>query len=190
MKRLCLALLTALVPFGPGAFAQDGDGDLGRLRTGIIQSPVLVIDFDRVYEESAYGLRVIADLEEESAGIAAQNRKIEAELIAEERRLTEQRAQMDPATFQKLAEEFDLRVQGLREEQDSKARALGQRSEEARLHFFSIAQPIIEDLMRSSGAVVLLDKRAVYLAIDAVDLTERAIARLDARIDDGGTTDQ
>ena len=62
----------------------------------------------------------------------AENRRIEAELTAEERTLTEIRDDLSPVQFRARAAAFDEKVQRLRREQDEKARALGQTDEEAR----------------------------------------------------------
>ena len=57
-------------------------------------SPVLTIDSERMFRESAFGRRVSAEIEARSIELAAENREIEAALEAEERELTEQRPDM------------------------------------------------------------------------------------------------
>jgi hypothetical protein len=42
------------------------------------------------------------------------------------------------------------------------------------------------EILRSRGASVLMDNRAVLLSVDGVDITEEAIALIDARIGEGG----
>ena len=63
----------------------------------VAQSPILTIDSDRVFNESAFGLRVADDVETQSAEISAENRLIEADLKAEERKLTDQTILTDDA---------------------------------------------------------------------------------------------
>lgn len=183
MLRRLAAICTLLAGLGPAALWGQGIG--GPLDTGLAESPILVIDVERLFAQSAFGERIETELEAEGAAIAAENRRIEAELIEEERRLTEQRATMPPADFRVLAEAFDEKVQRLRSEQDAKARALSARNEEARGRFLLLAEPAIERLMRETGAVLILERRAVFVASDAVDATDRAIALLDAEVGDG-----
>ncbi len=38
--------------------------------------------------------------------------------------------------------------------------------------------PVLSDLVRERGAVVVLDRRDVFLSADAIDITDEAIARL------------
>lgn len=181
--RLAACLCAALLGLAPVAAPAQGIG--GPLAEGMVQSPVLVIDFDRVFTESAFGERINAEIERDGSAIAAENRRIEAELIEEERRLTELRPTMAPEAFRELADDFDEKVQRLRDEQDSKARALGNRSDEARRQFLGVAQPVLEQLMRETGAMLILERRAVFVAADAVDVTERAITLIDEEIGTG-----
>jgi Skp family chaperone for outer membrane proteins len=183
MLRRFAALCVLLAGLGPAGAMAQGIG--GPLDTGLAETPILVIDVERVFSQSAFGQRIEAEIEREGAAIAAENRRIEAELIAEERRLTEQRPGMPPAEFRVLAEAFDEKVQRLRSEQDAKARALSVRGDEARRRFLQLAEPAIERLMRETGAVMILERRAVFVASEAVDATDRAIALLDEEIGDG-----
>ena len=181
MRRLFLALALAVAP-APQATAQSPGGPLD---PGVVRSPVLVIEFDTVYARSAYGQRVSRQLEAEGAEIAAENRRIEAELTEEERRLTEQRKSMAAEDFRELAAAFDEKVQTLRQQQDVKARSLNQRSEEAQRRFLDLARPVLERLMRESGAAVILERRAVFVAADVIDVTDDAIRLIDAAIGPG-----
>lgn len=167
-----LLILTLCVGVAFESRAQDG-----------VQSPVLVIDFERAFAESAFGRRLNEEVEREGNAIVAENRRIEAELSAEEQRLTDQRADMPPDQFRALADAFDQKVQRLRAEQDAKAEALGSRGEESRIEFLQAARPVLERLMRETGAAVILERRSVLVAVDAVDITDRAIERIDAQVD-------
>lgn len=181
-RALAKALFGALLCLGSPMAAQQS---LGLGQADVVQSLILTIAPDRLYAESAFGQRITREIEEEGASIAAENRQIEAELTAEERELTELRDSLDADVFRDRARAFDEKVQRLRREQDEKARALGQRSEEARRALLSAAQPVLLQLMRESGAVAILDRRAVLLSANSVDITEKAIERVDAQFGDG-----
>ncbi|APZ54645.1 OmpH family outer membrane protein [Salipiger abyssi] len=161
------------------AAAQDS------VQPGVVQSQILTVEIDRLFAESAYGQRITRMLEAEGSEIAAENRRIEAELTAEEKDLTEKRATLSPSEFRALAEAFDQKVQELRREQDTKARSLGNLSEERRRQFLAAAEPVLAQLMREAGAAVILDKRTVFLSAGVIDITDTAIARIDAAIGDG-----
>lgn len=174
---LCLSLLAGGMTSSAG-FAQEQQG----INTPLIRTPILVVDFESAFAQSAFGRALNAALEQEGAAIVAQNRQIEAELTEEEQRLTEQRASMSPEEFRPLAEAFDEKVQRLRAEQDAKAEALRSRGDDSQIEFLRVARPILRELMSEASAAVVLERRSVLEAADAVDVTERVIARIDALV--------
>ena len=176
------ALLGALLCVALPVQAQQ-DGGLANL--GVVQSLILTVAPDALYAQSDFGQRIVREIEAESVEIAAENRRIEAELTAEERELTELRDSLAPADFRARAEAFDEKVQRLRREQDEKARAVGQRSDDARRALLNAAQPILLQLMIESGAVAVLDRRSVLLSVESVDITDEAIQRVNAEFGAG-----
>lgn len=146
---------------------------------------VLLVSQDRLFSASLYGKAVQGRIEEVSRTLQAENRKIEADLEAEERRLTEQRKILPAEEFRTLAEAFDAKVEGIRAAQEAKARSITQQREAERQRFFEIAVPILAQLMAEQGAVAILDKSAVVLSFDRIDITDTAIARIDAELGDG-----
>ncbi len=176
------ALFGALLCVALPVQAQQ-DGGLSNL--GVVQSLILTVAPDALYAQSDFGQRIVREIEADSVEIAAENRRIEAELTAEERELTELRDSLAPADFRARAEAFDEKVQRLRREQDEKARAVGQRSDDARRALLTAAQPILLQLMIESGAVAVLDRRSVLLSVESVDITDEAIQRVNAEFGAG-----
>jgi Skp family chaperone for outer membrane proteins len=152
---------------------------------GVPDSLILTIESDRLFSDSEFGRRIAREVEAERAVLAAENRQIASELTAEERDLTDRRPTMEPLAFRTLADAFDKKVQQIRRERDSKARALAQRSDAGQAEFLNAARPILESLMRESGAGVILERSSVFLSANATDITDLAISRIDAAIGDG-----
>ncbi len=140
--------------------------------------PVLTIDQDRLFSETRLGAEKLEQLEQDAQALATENKRIEAELIEEERLLTEQRAGLSSEEFRQLADAFDQRVQKLRAEQDEKARLLNRTRDEARAAFFNEVAVIISDIVREKGALVVIDRRDVFLSADRIDITDEAIERV------------
>ena len=180
MRRVALALCLMLA--GLAARAQEAVGDLA---LGQVQSAVLTVDVDRLFAGSAFGQRVTLQTQTETEALAAENRRIEAALTAEEQSLTARRPTMTPDAFRAEAEAFDDKVQGIRDAQDAKERALQQALSTAQADFLQAATPALAQIMQAAGAAVILDRRAVLLSVGAVDVTDMAIAAVDAAIGDG-----
>ena len=155
----------------------------------VVKSPILTVEADRLFNESLYGQRLTEEIEVAGSEISAENRQIEAALTAEEKSLTEQRANLPTAEFRKLADAFDEKVQSIRQEQDAKGRALAARTEDVRRDFLEAAQPVLGELMREAGAAVLIERRNVFLSADAIDVTDEAIERINARLGTGAALD-
>jgi Skp family chaperone for outer membrane proteins len=149
-----------------------------------VPSPILTIAQERLFEETRLGLRSTREIDAAAEALTEENRRIEEELRAEEVALTERRASMSAEEFAGLADAFDAKVQAIRAEQDAKARALADRQEEARQAFFIEVAEILSEIVREEGAVVILDRRDVFLSADRIDITDRAIARINAVADE------
>lgn len=146
---------------------------------------ILTLDKERLFSASLFGQSVTGAVEKEVAALTAENRRIDAALEAEERTLTARRPTMTPADFRVLADEFDTRVTALRSAQDAKSKALTRMRDDGRKRFFEAAVPILAALMQDMGALAILSNEAVILSFDRIDMTDEAIARLDAALGDG-----
>ena len=148
------------------------------------QSPIMTIKQQDLFEGSAFGKESLARIEALTKAIAAENRRIEADLAAEEKRLTEMRPTLKPEEFRPLADAFDKKVEGIRNAQEAKSRDLIRQRDADQQAFFKTAVPVLARMMQEFGAAVLLDQSTVVLSLDRIDLTKDAIARIDAETAD------
>jgi len=171
--------------FAPGfALAQDStDGQGGADPETVVQPatapPLLTLNQDRLFKESAWGRAVLARAETDAKTLAAENRRIEVALEKEERDLTQRRATMNAADFAALTSAFDVKVEEIRAAQEGKSRSIQRRLEEDRQRFFEAATPILGDVLAESGASAILSDSAIVMSLSALDITNVAIARID-----------
>jgi len=152
---------------------------------GATSSTILTINQERLFAASLFGERVTGEIEVASETLIAENRRIEADLTAEEKSLTDQRPKLTPEAFRLLADAFDKKVQAIRRAQEVKTRELGRRLEEERAAYFKLIVPILGELMNEHGATAILDRRAIFISSDGVDITDEAVRRIDATLGDG-----
>ena len=143
-----------------------------------VVSPILIINQDRIFAESQPGTKANSDFEDEARTLAAENARIEAELIEEEGALTEERATLTTPEFREKADAFDARVQRIRAEQDQKAREIQASRDAARQALIQEAGDLIREIALERGALVVMDQRSVILSADAIDITDAVIARI------------
>lgn len=182
MRLSAVCALAFCCAFAPGlaAFAQESAPPEVRLETSVV-----TLDRNRLFEETLFGRALLAQLEAASADLLSENRRLEAALEAEERALTQRRVELPIEEFRALAREFDTRVEELRVAQEAKSRALARSRDLEQQRFFEAAVPVLGGLMQDLGAVAIIDRSAVILSFDRIDITAQAIARLDEELGDG-----
>ena len=175
------ALLAALLGLGIGG----GIPALMAQETIDQQRPVLTIDQDYLFKGSLFGERVAAEIKQDLARLEGEFQRLEADLTAEEKDLTQRRQTLTPEAFRKLADAFDEKVQGIRKAQDIKARELDRRLETERARYYGLVNPILFEIMNKFGATVILDRRAILVGVEGVDITNEALQLIDATVGDG-----
>ena len=179
---LCLAgvmMLMAVSGLPMAARAQ------GAAQTDVPRTQVVVIDTDLLLKESKPGQAMLSDLQQQRDKLIARNREIEASLQAEEKTLTKKREGTPPDAFRKMADAFDAKVQRIRKERDQAGRDLEHQAETLPARFLRMVQPVLGGLLRDAGAAVMVERRSVLMSLDTVNVTDAAIARINAAYDAG-----
>ena len=190
MRGALIAVLFSLwaVPVGaqeatPAQEVNPVEEDQPQIR--LFPSPVLVFNRSRLYAESEFGQRIETQYDTAGRALEAENAAFQAELEAEERSIAERRESMTVEEFRAEAEAFDIKVQQIRAQQDARVDAL----EAARLagqeEFYARSRPILGQLMIDNRAVVLLEDSDAYLFLTSIDITDQAIAAVNALLGDG-----
>ncbi len=153
-------------------------------RLSFPRTPVLVLDWDRLFADSRVGRFVLGGLAVQRAELAAENARIQEQLAAEELELAERRPTLDTDEFQALASEFDQKVQRIRADQDTKEIELQRRVAITRQNFRrAVEESLITAIMRERGAVLVLDRNLTQIYSNEIDITEEVIARMGAFFD-------
>jgi Skp family chaperone for outer membrane proteins len=188
MLALACAALCLLAQ--PGV-AQEAAASDAVTQDALVAPPsvaILTLDDERLFTGSAFGKAVIARQDADSQALIDENRRIEAALEAEEKDLTNRRTLMPREEFAPLSAAFNEKVEGIRKAQDAKTRELQRTFESDRQRFLEVARPILAEVMAARGAVAIIDRRAVLIGFENIDITDEAIARLDAAVDEGRLT--
>ena len=170
--------LAALVLCVFAATSQAGAQEVSR-------PSVLIVDSDRLYTETLYGLQIEADLLALQAEFQAENDAIADTLRREELDLTARRPDMSPEAFRAEAEAFDQKVQEVRRARDAKNGELLAARADARARFEERVQGIVAGIMLERGAAVVLEQRNVVLSVRSANITDDVIVRVDAQLGTG-----
>lgn len=146
------------------------------------QSPVLVIESERLFLETEFGQASLRAIDDQARRLAAESREIDAQLIEEERALTEARPTLSPEDFRARADAFDERVLRLRRERDDAGSRLNRARDEAEQILRNAALPVLAQIVLDRGAVAVFERREVFIVDDSIDITDEAIARIDLQL--------
>jgi Skp family chaperone for outer membrane proteins len=146
---------------------------------------VIIIDKERVLSDTKYGQRLNAEMRRMELVQIADNRRLSSALGQEEAHLTELRTTLSSDEFRLLASEFDTKVQRISDEQQTKNQKRIDQRRQDQLQLFAATAPVFEQLMRDTGANVILELRFALIWNDAINMTDVAIQRIDAFLGDG-----
>lgn len=141
---------------------------------------ILIIDRDRVLSESAPAKTLAA------RELRAQRRRWEAlealraDLETEEAEIAALRETAPSSVFEQRVRVFDERVREARRSSQAKGEALQRSFAEARRGLAEALQPVLLDILKETGAAMIVDAGDVLAARAGADLTEEAIRRFNA----------
>ena len=104
-----------------------------------------------------------------------ENEALEAELLLEEKALSDLRKELSVDEFRARATEFDKKVTIIRSEQAKKEDILVNNIRQEEAEFYKNIYPLLYELLSDRGGLVLMDQRNVFLWDSSVDITEDAI---------------
>ncbi|MCH8467364.1 MAG: OmpH family outer membrane protein [Roseinatronobacter sp.] len=159
---------------------------LGESAARPVQPGLRILDEEQAFRQSLFGLRVAQEVEAASRALEAENERLLGELTAREAELTILRAEMSVEEFRAAATAFDLQAEATRQSQSEKRQRLVQFEDAERRRFFANIGPVLQDLLDRLGGQVLIDARAVIIGPSGLDMTEEAVAAIDAVLGDGG----
>ena len=120
-------------------------------------------------------LNIISSNNQARQKLQNENEKLEAELLSEERILSEQRKILSVDEFRPKALEFDEKVSIIRTEQGEKEKFLKNKARKEESEFYKRIYPLLYELLLDRGGLVLIDQRNVILWDSSVDITDEAI---------------
>ena len=145
----------------------------------VFPAPILLMDRDGLLTDTRLGQSILLQEDADRDALIQEGQEIARAFESEETQLTERRLSMSSEDFQVLSDDFDTRVQAVRDRQLAEGFALQQESEENRKRFLEFARPYIGKIMQKYSASAVLDVRSVIQFNRAMDITDELIILLD-----------
>jgi len=142
---------------------------------GSEKSSFYTVDMNTLLKQTVVGKKLISDNNSLRQALQNENDALEAELLLEEKDLSELRSSLSADEFRPKALAFDQKVTIIRLEQAKKEEDLLRSIRKKESAFYKNIYPLLYKLLSEHGGLILLDQRNVVLWDSSVDITDEAI---------------
>lgn len=141
-----------------------------------------IIDINKVLTESKAAIDATKQIEEIQKQSEEESKKEDELIIKEREKLIEQQSVMAPEAFEIKVADFEKKVQSYQIERQEKLRKLDQVVQSARAKILEEVKPILNDYAEELGITVILEKNAVILSAEDMDMTDQVIKLLNKNL--------
>jgi len=141
-----------------------------------------IIDINKVLTESKAAVDASKQIEQIQKKSEEESKNEDDLIIKEREKLIEQQSVMAPEAFEVKVAEFEKKVQSYQIERQEKLRKLDQMVQKARAQILEEVKPIINDYADELGITVILEKNAVIMSADDMDMTDQVIKILNKNL--------
>ena len=139
------------------------------------KSELFTVDMTKLLRSSEFGKNIIAANNIARKKLQSENEELEKKLLLEEKELSELRKTLSKEEFRPKALEFDKRVSIIRAEQGKKEEFLNKKVRKEEADFFKRIYPVLYEILKERGGLILVDQRNIILWDNSVDITDDAI---------------
>ena len=139
------------------------------------KSTIFTVDMNKLLKLSNIGKDIVYRNNLARISLQNENDALEAELLMEEKTLSDLRKELSANDFRAKAIEFDEKVTIIRSEQSKKEDTLVNNIRKEEAEFYKSIYPLLYELLSDRGGLVLMDQRNIILWDSSVDITEDAI---------------
>ncbi|MBU6298554.1 MAG: OmpH family outer membrane protein [Alphaproteobacteria bacterium] len=143
---------------------------------------ILLVDLRRVMGGSKVGQDIQKQVAALKADATKQLNGEGLELQKEKTQLEQQAAILAPDVKARRIKDFDSKAQAFQKKLQERGALIQGGVMKAQQQIEQALGPILQGIMQERGATILLDRSAVLLAPNAIDVTDVAIQRLDMRM--------
>ncbi len=143
---------------------------------------IVVVSMDVILSQSQVGKSVATQLQSYSTALQAEAKKSNDSIQAEAKKLSKDRALMQPADFNKKVTALQQREGDLQRRMGEKGQELQLAEQKARSQIDQALGPIITDIMTKNGANVVLEKGSTLITTPELDITPEVLRRLNEKL--------
>lgn len=170
LKAVSVAVVLTLVA-PAAAFAQSAPNAV-----------ILVIDFQRLVDESLAGKDAKAQVEDYVAKVQARRQQLNDQLVADRQNLEKQRAILKEDDFQRRVQEFQQNLQRADQELKDKQVSAQRAVRQAEGEIVRLARPIVRGVMQKRKANMVIPKNVAFDFDGDLDITGKVLQQLNKEV--------
>jgi len=143
---------------------------------------ILIVDFQRLVDESLAGKDAKAQVEDYVARVQARRQQLSDKLVAERENLEKQRALLTEQDFQKKALAYQQDVQRADQELKDKQVSAQRAVRQAESEIVRLARPIVRGIMQKRRANMVIPKNVAFDFIESLDITTKVLEQINKEV--------
>lgn len=143
---------------------------------------ILVVDFQRLVDESLAGKDAKAQVEDYVARVQARRQQLNDKLVADRQNLEKQRAILKEEDFQKRAIAFQQDLQRADQELKDKQVSAQRAVRQAEGEIVRLARPIVRGLMQKRRANMVMPKNVAFDFLESLDITSKVLEQINKEV--------
>ena len=141
-----------------------------------------IIDINKVLTESKAAIDATKQIEKIQKKSEEEAKNDDELLIKEREKLIEQQSVMAPEAFEVKVADFENKVQTYQIKRQDKLQKLDRMVQSTRAKILDEVKPIINKYATEIGITIILEKNAVIMSADDMDMTDEVINRLNENL--------
>lgn len=139
---------------------------------------ILVVDFQRLVDESLAGKDAKAQVEDYVARVQARRQQLNDKLVRDRQNLEKQRAILKEEDFQKRAIAFQQDLQRADQELKDKQLSAQRAVRQAEGEIVRLARPIVRGIMQKRRANIVMPKNVAFDFLESLDITGQVLQKI------------
>lgn len=139
---------------------------------------ILVVDFQRLVDESLAGKDAKAQVEDYVARVQARRQQLNDKLVRDRQNLEKQRAILKEEDFQKRAIAFQQDLQRADQELKDKQLSAQRAVRQAEGEIVRLARPMVRKIMKKRRANMVIPKNVAFDFVEDLDITGKVLSEL------------
>lgn len=143
---------------------------------------IAVIDNQRISRDAAAFKAARQQVDQYRSTYQAEFSREDERLRQEQQELERQRTLLAPEAFETRRREFETKVAAYQRRLQERTRALDQYINNTRNEVLKALSAVIQEMATERGYTIVLDKALTAYSVDALNITDEALRRLDRRL--------